>query len=86
MERVSLEKHVTDLAKEMNVEVTKVHLTAGKPLGCIDASLLSIVSGHKLVSEFLMEKELDSFRNGDDNSVTLKIKAALNKLQQQLAS
>jgi hypothetical protein len=56
--------------------------TEGHSLGCYDASLLSICSDGKSVSEFIHKSDLDNISDGSiDDRLELKISAALVRLK-----
>lgn len=78
-------EYVTDMASQMNIKLSKVVLTEGKSLGCLDAHLLSICSGSKLVSEFIHQSELDNLLKGSATELLeLKTRASLERLKMQL--
>lgn len=81
-----IKEYVADLADQMGIKLSDIVLTDGRRLGCLDAHLLSLCSGSKLVSEFIHQSVLDSLKNESSNDLLeLKIRSALERLKILLA-
>ena len=77
-----IEEYVTDIAAQMGIVLSKVTLTEGRSLGCLDSSILSMESGNKIVGEFVHQFDLQSLESGSGGEMLeLKIRAALVRLR-----
>lgn len=82
-----IEKYVSGIASQMEIKLSGVVLTDGASLGCVDAILLSLTAGNKLVSEFIHKKEIEGANSGSySQMLEFKIKAALTRLKISLTS
>ena len=74
-------EYVTDLARQMGLELSRVTLSKGQTFGCLDARLLSLCAQDRLVIETVHKSELDSLHNGPcSDSLELKVRSALVRL------
>ena len=79
---MTIQEYATNLAAQMGINLSKVDLAEGHTLGCFDASILSMESNGKTVSEFVHLSELGSVKSGSHNELLeLKISAALARLK-----
>jgi len=74
-----IKKYVTDLASQMGVKLSKITLTEGMPLGCLDAHVLEIASGEHVAGVLIHQSELEDIQNS--YLLELKIKSALERLK-----
>lgn len=78
-------EYVTDIARQMGLELSRVTLSKGQTFGCLDARLLSLCAQDRLVIETVHKSELDSLQSGVcGDSLELKIKSALTRLKMLL--
>ena len=74
-------EYVTDLARQMGLELSRVTLSKGQTFGCLDARLLSLCAQNRLIIEFVHNSELESLQNGPcSDSLELKVRSALARL------
>lgn len=79
-------EYATDIAAQVGIMLSKVTLQKGRSLGSLDAHLLSLEAGGRLVSEFIHQTDLDNLQNGSGCEwLDMKIRAALSRLQVLLA-
>lgn len=77
-----IETHVQNLASQMRIKLSKIVVTNGRALGCFDASLLTMSSDGKHVTEFVRQSELDGLAAGTaDELLDIKIRGALERLR-----
>lgn len=77
-----LKEYAEGLAMQMGLKLDRIVVTEGRSLGCLDAHLLSLCIGNKLVSEFIYQSDVDMLATGTAESMLqLKINAALSRLQ-----
>jgi hypothetical protein len=79
-----IEEYVSDLARQMRMNLTKVSLTGGLVVACQDYRL-EIASKSHVVSTLINQSELDSIENGSSSGfLELKVRAALERLKMLL--
>ena len=79
-----IEKYVSDIATQMEIELSEVSLTDGSTLGCKDVHLLDICSADKSVSTLVFYSDLMELENNLDCSrLEVKIRTALSRLKSQ---
>lgn len=80
-----IQEYADDLAAQAGMQLSRITLTEGCSLGCLDASLLSLELNGKLVSIFIHQTEIDTVQNGSHNELLeLKIRSALVRLKMLL--
>ncbi len=80
-----IKDYVSDLASQMGIKLTKVSLSGGLAVACVDYRL-EIASKSHVVSAMIHQSELDSIEKGVCSGfLELKIRAALERLSMQLA-
>lgn len=80
-------KYISELARQMGIELSEVSLVNGNTFGCVDAHLLDISSEEDLVSILIFQYELIHLDNGATCSMLeVKIKNALSRLQEKIES
>lgn len=79
-----IEEYVTDIATLMGLKLTKVSITGGLDVACLDYRL-EIASKSHVVSTLINQSELDSIKNASSSGLLkLKVKAALERLKMLL--
>ena len=82
-----IREHVSDLALQMGIELTKVSVIDGHTAGCSDVHLLHLSSGGHMVSALAYQSELENLANGNDyRHLSVKIRSALSRLRTMLES
>ena len=80
-----IDKYVSKLAIQMGMNLSKVSLVDGKPLGCRDVSLLNMSSRERLVSALIFKDDLENLEKGDCcDRLEGRIRSALSRLQMML--
>lgn len=80
-----IQDYVSDLANQMGIKITKVSITGGPTVSCVDYRL-EISSKSHVVNTFIHETDLESINSGSCSGfVELKIRAALDRLRIQMA-
>jgi hypothetical protein len=74
-----IKEYVVDLASQMGITPSRVILTEGKSLGCLDAHVLEIASGEHVVGVLIHQSELEDMQN--NYLLELKITSALERLK-----
>ncbi len=76
--------YVADIASQMGLKLTKVSLTGGLTVACLDYRLKLVSESHE-VSTIIYQSELDSIEKSSCSGfLELKIRAALERLSMQL--
>ena len=80
-----INKYADDLAAQIGIKLSKVTLTEGRPLGCLDAFILCLDSNGKIVNTFIHKSDLDCLQNGFCcDRLELRIRSALARLKMML--
>lgn len=74
--------YVIDLASQMGIQLSKVSLTDGKPLGCKDVCLLNITSQEHLISALVFHSDIENLKIGVScDRLEVRLRKALSQLQ-----
>lgn len=80
-----IEDVVREFAAEMGLELSKISIEDGAPLGCLDAQVLSITKSGHTVSALIYQTDLNNVQNGiREELLELKLKSALSRLKMLL--
>jgi hypothetical protein len=80
-----IQEFASDIANQIGIQLSRVSVTEGRPVGATDVYLLSLAAGEHLVSTLIYQSELDHLQNGTDSGqLEEKIRAALERLRIQL--
>jgi hypothetical protein len=75
-------KLVSDIAEQMGIKLSKVHLIDGKTVGCKDFHNLLIVAKGCEVGTLIYQEDLTHFKKyGECNRLETKIRESLSRLQ-----
>ncbi len=82
-----IKEYTTDLAKQMNIPLSKVTIDDGSTLGCLGVHLLNVYYGGKVASTLIFQSELDNFLNCIySDRLELNVRSALERLQKLVES
>ena len=80
-----IQEYAVDIAAQMGIQLSRVSVVEGRPIGCLDVYLLSLAADDHLVSTLVHQSELDHVQNGSDcGHLEAKIRSALERLQMLL--
>lgn len=79
-----IQEYVSDLASQMGINITKVSISGGPMVSCVDYRL-EIYSKSHAVNTLIHQTDLDSIAKGlCSGFLELKIRAALDRLHMQM--
>lgn len=82
-----IEQFVSDIAGRMGINLAKVTLVDGQPLGCLDVQLLNMSSKGHVVSALVFQADIENLKNGIDcDSLEVRMRSSLSRLQVLLES
>jgi len=74
-------------AREAGITLSEILLDDGRPLGCLDVHILSVVSSGKSASVTISHAEMDSFLTEEGFELAnAKVRKAVSRLQELLKS
>lgn len=82
-----IEQFVSGIAARMGINLSKVTLVNGQPLGCLDVQLLNMSSKGHVVSALVFQADIENLKNGIDcDSLEVRMRSSLSRLQALLES
>lgn len=82
-----IEQFVSGIAARMGINLAKVTLVDGQPLGCLDVQLLNMSSKGHVVSALVFRADIENLNNGIDcDSLEVRMRSSLSRLQTLLES
>ncbi|OGU15555.1 MAG: hypothetical protein A2076_12880 [Geobacteraceae bacterium GWC2_53_11] len=80
-----IEQFVSGIATRMGMNLSKVTLVDGQPLGCIDVQLLNMSSKGHVVSALVFQVDIENLKNGVGcDSLEVRMRSSLSRLQKLL--
>jgi hypothetical protein len=82
-----IEQFVSCIAARMGIDLSRITLVDGQPLGCIDVQLLNMSSKGHVVSALVFQADIENLKNGTDcDSLEVRMRSSLSRLQVLLDS
>lgn len=82
-----IEQFVSGIAARMGIDLSRITLVDGQPLGCVDVQLLNMSSKGHVVSALVFQADIESLKSGADcASLEVRMRSSLSRLQMLLES
>jgi hypothetical protein len=76
-----IEEFVSDISTKMGINLSKVSLVDGQPLGCTDVQLLNMSSKGYVVSTLIFRADIKNLKDGCGcDSLEVRIRVSLSRL------
>ncbi|MDD2898384.1 MAG: hypothetical protein PHI31_06690 [Desulfuromonadaceae bacterium] len=77
-----IQSFASDIALQMGIQLSKISLTDGQPLGCLDTFLLDMTSNGKTVGAMIFKADLEKLKIGIGRDfLEVRIRSTLMRLQ-----
>jgi hypothetical protein len=81
-----IDEYVTEIAKQMGIQLSQLSIVEGQRVGCHGLHLMNLACDDQIVSTLVFQADLDKLQDGSlSERLQMKIVSSLSRLQKMIS-